>query len=65
MAQSPSDNVELVRQLARGSEAAFHSLYERYQRSIFRFAWHMSSSQTTAEEVTQEVFLQDTTSSSG
>lgn len=58
MAQSPSDNVELVRQLARGNQAAFHSLYVRYQRPIFRFAWHMSGNETTAEEVTQEVFLQ-------
>jgi RNA polymerase sigma-70 factor (ECF subfamily) len=58
MAQPQSDNVELVRQLARGNEAAFYSLYERYQRPIFRFAWHMSGNETTAEEVTQEVFLQ-------
>ena len=36
MAQSPSDNVELVRQLATGNEAAFRSLYERYQRRIDR-----------------------------
>src|SRR6516225_2964859 len=58
MAEPHSDNVELVRQLARGNQAAFHSLYERYQRPIFRFAWHMSGNETTAEEVTQEVFLQ-------
>jgi RNA polymerase sigma-70 factor (ECF subfamily) len=58
MAQPQSNNVELVRQLARGNQAAFHSLYERYQRPIFRFAWHMSGNETTAEEVTQEVFLQ-------
>jgi hypothetical protein len=58
MAQPQSDNVELVRQLAKGDQAAFHSVYERYQRPIFRFAWHMSGNETTAEEVTQEVFLQ-------
>ena len=58
MAEPESDNVELVRQLARGNQAAFHSLYDRYHRPIFRYAWHMSGNQTTAEEVTQEVFLQ-------
>lgn len=58
MAQSPSDDVELLRQLAKGDEAAFHIFYERYQGPVFRFAWYMSGNQTTAEEVAQEVFLQ-------
>jgi RNA polymerase sigma-70 factor (ECF subfamily) len=57
MAQAASDDQELVRRLARGEQAAFHVCYERYQGPIFRFAWHMSGNQTTAEEVTQEVFL--------
>jgi RNA polymerase sigma-70 factor (ECF subfamily) len=57
MAQAASDDQELVRRLARGDQAAFHVCYERYQVPIFRFAWHMSGNQTTAEEVTQEVFL--------
>ena len=49
---------KVCRRFAKGDQAAFHSLYERYQRPIFRFAWHMSGNETTAEEVTQEVFLQ-------
>lgn len=57
MADAASDDLELVRRLARGDQAAFHLCYERYQGPIFRFAWHMSGNQTTAEEVTQEVFL--------
>ncbi len=57
MAHATGDDQELVRQLAKGDQAAFHVCYERYQRPIFRFAWHMSGNQTTAEEVTQEVFL--------
>ena len=57
MADATRDDQELVRQLARGDQAAFHACYERYQGPIFRFAWHMSGNQTTAEEVTQEVFL--------
>ena len=58
MAHAGSDDQELLRQLARGNPAAFQTCYERHQGPIFRFAWHMSGNRTTAEEVTQEVFLQ-------
>jgi RNA polymerase sigma-70 factor (ECF subfamily) len=57
MADSPGHDHELLRQLAKGSEAAFRDLYGRYQGPIFRFALHMSGNQATAEEVTQEVFM--------
>ena len=57
MAQAPSDDQELLRQLAKGKQAAFNACYERYQGPIYRVAWHMSGSQSNAEEVTQEVFL--------
>ncbi|HEY6249759.1 MAG TPA: RNA polymerase sigma factor [Candidatus Angelobacter sp.] len=57
MAQSPSDDLELLRQLSRGSESAFETLYERYQGPIYRFALHMSGNTATAEEITQEVFM--------
>jgi RNA polymerase sigma-70 factor, ECF subfamily len=57
MAQSPNDDQELLRQLAKGNEKAFGTCYERYQGPIYRFAWHMSGNQANAEEVTQEVFL--------
>jgi RNA polymerase sigma-70 factor, ECF subfamily len=57
MAQPPSDDLELLRQLAKGDPKAFTACYERYQGPIYRFAWHMSGNQATAEEVTQEVFL--------
>src|SRR5579884_4160841 len=56
MAEAASDE-ELVRQLARGDEAAFNACYERFQRPIFRFAWHMSGDRNRAEEGTQEFFL--------
>ncbi len=51
-------DLELYRELARGSVQAFSALYERYQGPIFRFAWHMSGNRATAEDVTQEVFMQ-------
>ena len=57
MAESNRDDLDLYRQLAKGREEAFSALYERYQGSIFRFAWHMSGNCATAEDVTQEVFM--------
>jgi RNA polymerase sigma-70 factor, ECF subfamily len=57
MADSPSADQELLRQLAKGNEAAFLSLYERYQGPLYRFVLHMSGNTATAEEVTQEVFV--------
>lgn len=57
MAQPPSDDQKLLRLLAKGDRAAFSACYERYQGPIYRFAWHMSGNQATADEVTQEVFL--------
>jgi len=57
MADAPSDDQELLRQLTKGNQAAFNICYERYQGPIYRFAWHMSGTQSSAEEVTQEVFL--------
>jgi len=57
MAEPNPVDQDLYRQLAQGSEEAFSALYARYQRHIFRFAWHMSGNSATAEDVTQEVFM--------
>jgi RNA polymerase sigma-70 factor (ECF subfamily) len=57
MAESPLEDQELLRQLAKGNETAFRALYERYQGPLYRFALHMSGNNATAEEVTQEVFM--------
>ncbi len=51
------EDQELLRQLAKGHQAAFSACYERYQGPIYRFAWHMSGNPAVAEEVTQEVFV--------
>ncbi|HEX2328005.1 MAG TPA: RNA polymerase sigma factor [Candidatus Angelobacter sp.] len=48
---------ELLRQLAKGNEGAFRTLYERYQGRIYRFALHMAGNAAIAEETTQEVFM--------
>jgi RNA polymerase sigma-70 factor, ECF subfamily len=57
MAEPTRVDEDLYRQLAKGREEAFSTLYERYQGPIFRFAWHMSGNSATAEDVTQEVFM--------
>ena len=57
MAPHSSDDQELLRQLAKGNEAAFRTLYERHQSPIYRFVLHMTGNGAMAEEVTQEVFM--------
>ncbi|HEX5433191.1 MAG TPA: RNA polymerase sigma factor [Candidatus Angelobacter sp.] len=59
------DDQELLRQLAKGNEKAFKTLYDRYQGPIYRFALHMSGNRATAEETTQEVFTRIITNSKG
>ena len=54
--QIPSD-AELLRLTHAGDENAFVILYRRYQGRIFRFALQMIGCASTAEDVTQEVFL--------
>lgn len=48
---------QLLRRMKEGDEAAFATLYERYQGLVYRFALHMRGNAAVAEEVTQETFL--------
>jgi RNA polymerase sigma-70 factor (ECF subfamily) len=48
---------DLLRLMASGDEAAFTTLYHRYQGTLYRFALQMSGKTELAEEVTQEVFM--------
>lgn len=57
MAESSPEDQELLKQLTKGNETAFSTLYERYQGRLYRFALHMSGNNATAEEVTQETFM--------
>lgn len=65
MSEFVRDDQELLRQLAKGNERAFKTLYDRYQGPIYRFALHMSGNRATAEETTQEVFTRIITNSKG
>jgi RNA polymerase sigma-70 factor (ECF subfamily) len=54
MFQSDSRLLEAAR---RGDETSFVALYRRHRTPLFRFAWRLTGSTCTAEDVTQECFL--------
>ena len=43
--------------LVDGREETFHAIYDAYQRPLFSFAFYLSKSKESAEEVVQEVFI--------
>ena len=51
------DDVTLVSRLAEGDSAALETLYDRYNRVVYSFAIRMLADVSSAEELTQEVFL--------
>jgi len=59
MMDSPptTSDLELLQLMMAGDEDAFTIIYRRRQGGVYRFALHMSGSQTVAEDVTQEVFI--------
>ena len=51
-------DINLCRLAANGNIAAFEVLYERYHRRTYSLCLRMLNSQTEAEDLTQEVFIQ-------
>lgn len=51
-------DIQLCRLAANGNIAAFEVLYERYHRRTYSLCLRMLNSQTEAEDLTQEVFIQ-------
>ena len=51
-------DLTLVKLASAGNIAAFEVLYERYHRRTYSLCLRMTSSQTEAEDLTQEVFIQ-------
>jgi RNA polymerase sigma-70 factor (ECF subfamily) len=47
----------LLQAARRGDESSFLALYGRHRTPLFRFAWRLTGSVATAEDVTQECFL--------
>jgi RNA polymerase sigma-70 factor, ECF subfamily len=56
MVNSPADQ-ELLSAAARGDQAAFSQIYQRYRNRVYGFAYRMLGTQEAAEDVTQEAFL--------
>jgi len=50
-------DLDLLDRMRSGDEAAFLSLYRKFEPPIYRFAVNMTGSPVLAEDVTQDVFL--------
>lgn len=57
MPHGPQDEPALVAEAIAGSEFAFQTLVERYQRPVFSLVVRMVKDRGIAEDVTQEVFV--------
>lgn len=57
MPHGPQDEATLVAEAIEGSELAFRTLVERYQRPVFSLVLRMVRDHGIAEDVTQEVFV--------
>ena len=55
---SSSPDLELCQLAASGNIAAFELIYQRYHRRTYSLTLRMTNSQTEAEDLTQEVFIQ-------
>ena len=53
-----ASDIELCRLAAQGDLAAFEIIYQRYHRRTYSLTLRMTGSQTEAEDLTQEVFIQ-------
>jgi RNA polymerase sigma-70 factor (ECF subfamily) len=53
----PDEESQLLESARNGREAAFMALYQRYRTPVYRFAWRLTRSVETAEDVTQECFI--------
>lgn len=51
-------DIDLCSMATSGNIAAFEMLYQRYHRRTYSLCLRMTSSQTEAEDLTQEVFIQ-------
>ena len=53
----PAEDAVLVARLAEGDSNALEVLYDRYSRVVYSFSLRMLADASSAEELTQEVFL--------
>ena len=53
----PNPDIELLRQVAAGDEAAFAELYDQYAPPVYNYLLRLVNEPAIAEEILQEVFL--------
>ena len=53
----PSTDIELLRQVAAGDEAAFAELYDSYSPLVYNYLLRLLNEPAVSEEILQEVFL--------
>lgn len=56
--EANATDLSLVQKAASGNIAAFEIIYQRYHRRTYSLCLRMTNSQTEAEDLTQEVFIQ-------
>jgi len=54
---SESDDITLLRRIARGDEDALLTLHKRYVNLVYSMAWRVLQDVGRAEEVTQDIFI--------
>ncbi|MCY3552725.1 MAG: RNA polymerase sigma factor [Candidatus Poribacteria bacterium] len=52
------DDVQLIRKILSGDDAAFNALVRKHQKGIHALAWRKVGDFHVAEEITQDTFLQ-------
>lgn len=52
------EELKLVSQAQSGDQHAFHQLYELHHKRVYGLCWRMLADKSSAEDVTQEVFVQ-------
>ena len=52
-----SQEQEWIAQVKKGSQLAFHQLYQLHHRKIYALCWRMLADKDSAEDVCQEVFV--------
>ena len=53
---SPADE-QLVEKAIEGDSAAFESLFEKYQKGVYNFAWSIARDPEEAKDISQDAFI--------
>jgi RNA polymerase sigma-70 factor (ECF subfamily) len=50
-------DIELIRRSQQGDTEAFGVLYDRYERAVYRFAYHLLGNADEADDIKQDTFV--------